>query len=96
MRDKRKLLWNYEITQSQHYSHDNNHNDDNVMRASMWFDFGGLLWCQNPWYMGGERANKKWDLNWHHPLPRVSRYTTRSNIKEVDITEVWDFLYIHI
>ena len=35
----------------------NTYNDDNVMCASFWFEmFGGFFWCQNPWYMGGERV----------------------------------------
>jgi hypothetical protein len=34
-------MWHYGVTQSQHCNNDNN--DDNVIRASVWFDFlGGL------------------------------------------------------
>ena len=37
-------MWQYEITQSQRCHDDNNYNDDNVMRASVWFKFlSGLL-----------------------------------------------------
>ena len=36
-------MWHYEIAQNQHCSNDNNHNDDNVMRASVWFEcFNGF------------------------------------------------------
>ena len=38
--------------------------------------------------MEGECHNKKEDLNWAHPLPRVSRYERESDITEYDITEV--------
>lgn len=43
------------MTQSEHH---NNDNDDNMM-----FNFGGLLQCQNSWYMQGKCDNKKGDLN---------------------------------
>jgi hypothetical protein len=55
--DKRGLvkyvtLWH---TQSQRCNNDNEYNDDNVMRASLWFEyFGGLFECRNPWYMRAE------------------------------------------
>ena len=39
----------YGMTQSQHCNNDNNHNDDNVMHASLWFVFlDRLLQCQKP------------------------------------------------
>ena len=41
---------------------------------------------KNPWYMGGRRDNKEWDLHWENLLPRVSGYK-RSDIKEANITE---------
>ena len=50
MHDKRVLVDNdvsksmYGTTQSQHCNNDNEYNDDNVMRASGWFEFfGGLF-----------------------------------------------------
>jgi hypothetical protein len=37
-------MGHYGTTQSQRCNNDNNYNDDNVMRVSMWFEiFGGLL-----------------------------------------------------
>ena len=37
-------VWHHGTTQSQHPNNDNNYNDDNVMCASVWFEyFGGLL-----------------------------------------------------
>ena len=81
-------MWQYGITQSQHCSIDNYYNDDNVMHASAWFEFfGGLVLISKPMIYMRERDKKEWDLNWEHPFPRVSRYKTRSDIKEVDITE---------
>lgn len=51
---------------------DSSYNDDNVMRADVWFEyFGGLFWFQNLWFMGGKRDNKEWDLSCEHPSPRV-------------------------
>ena len=42
------------------------------MRASVCFDFwGDLLLCQNPWYTGGKRDNKMWDLKLEHPFQKV-------------------------
>ena len=42
-------MGHYGITQSQHCNNDNNYNDDNVMSASVWFEFfGGVCYCQNP------------------------------------------------
>ena len=44
-----------------------NYNDDNVMRASVWFEFfDDLFWCRNPWFMGGNCDNKEWDSNWEY------------------------------
>jgi len=37
-------MWHYGMTQSQHGNIDNNYTDDNVTRASVWFEFfGGLF-----------------------------------------------------
>ena len=59
------------------------------MCADMWFEFlDGLFRCQNLWCMGGECDNKEGDLKWEHPVPRVSGYKRRSDVKEGDITEV--------
>ena len=39
-------------------------NNDNVMGASMWFEFfEELFQCQDSWYMGGKRDNKEKYLN---------------------------------
>jgi hypothetical protein len=58
------------------------------MRVTVWFKFfGSLLWCPNPWYMGGKRDNKEWDFNWEHSFPRILEYERKSDIKEVDIME---------
>jgi hypothetical protein len=46
MHDKRGLVWHVTLwnTQSQHCNSDNIYIDDNVMRASVWFEFfGGLF-----------------------------------------------------
>ena len=50
-----------------------NCNNDNMMRVIELF--GGLLWCQNPWYMGGKR-----DLYWEYLFPRVS-YIRESEVE---------------
>ena len=69
------------ITQSQHCS---NENDDNMMIASLWFEFfGGLFQCQNPRYMRGRCDNKKEDLNRAHPFPRIWGYKKGNDITEV-------------
>ena len=69
--------------QSQHCNYNNNDNDDNVMCASVWFEFlGGLLQCQNLWYMWGKHDNKEEDLNWEQPFPRVFGCKKGSDIKE--------------
>jgi len=37
-------MWHYEIIQSQNCNYGNKYNDDNMMSASLWFEFfGGLL-----------------------------------------------------
>ena len=37
-------VWHYGMTQSQHCDNDNIYNDDDVMRANVWFEtFGGLF-----------------------------------------------------
>jgi hypothetical protein len=50
--------------------------------------FGGLNQSQNLWYKREKCDNKEWDLNYEHPLPRVSGYLRVSDITEVDITGV--------
>ena len=81
-------MWQHGITWSQNCKNENICNDDNMMCASVWFEFFvGLLQCQNPWYMGGECDNKDWDLNREHPFPKVLGYKRRKGIKEVDVTE---------
>jgi hypothetical protein len=58
------------------------------MHVSVEFElFDNSLQRQNLWYMGEKCDNKKWDLHWKHPFPRISRYKKRNDIKEVDITE---------
>ena len=53
------------------------------MCASMWFELvGGLFECQNLWYTRGKCENKEGDLNWAHPVPRVSGYKRGSHITE--------------
>ena len=37
--------------------------------------------------MGGKCDNKKGDLNWEHPFPRIWEYKRGSDIKEGDIME---------
>lgn len=82
-------MWHYETSQSQHRNNDNNDNEYNMMRASLWLElFGGLFWCRRPWYMGRKCDNKVRDSNWAHPLPRVLGYRRETNIMEGDIIEV--------
>ena len=39
--------------------------------ASMWFEFyGGLLQCQELWYIGWKYDNKEGNLNWERLFPR--------------------------
>ena len=65
-----------------------NHNDDIMMRASLWMEFfSGSFECRNSWYMEGKRDNKEWYLCWGHPFPKVSAYKRRSDNKEVDMME---------
>ena len=48
------------MTQSQHCSNDVNVNDDNVMCASVWFEFfGNIFLFENLSYLGGKRDNKE-------------------------------------
>ena len=56
------------------------------MHASVWFElFGGLLSCQNLWYMGGKCANKEGHLNWAHPFHMVLGLKRGSDITEVRV-----------
>lgn len=41
----------------------------------------------------GKRDNKDGDLSWEHPLPSISRYKRKVDIKEGDIMEV--MVYVH-
>ena len=78
----------YGITQSQHCNNDNIHNDDNVIRASVWCDFlGGLFNVKNHDIWEGKYGNKEWDLNYGHPFPRILGYKRRDGIKKIDNTE---------
>jgi len=52
---------------------ENIYDDDNVMRASVWFEsFEGLFLYHNPWYMWGRHDNKEWDLNGEYMFPRFA------------------------
>ena len=65
------------------------------MRSCVWFESScGLVYCQNPWYMGEKGKNKEWDLNSKHPFPKVLGYKKRSDIKEIDIIEFIMCLYL--
>jgi hypothetical protein len=44
-------------------------------------------------YMKGKCDSKDGDLSWEHPVPSISRYKRKSDIKEGDIMEVK--VYIH-
>ena len=49
------LIWDNEKSQitrySVHYNKENYYNYENIMCVSVQFEFfGGLFWCQNPWY----------------------------------------------
>jgi hypothetical protein len=77
-------MWLYRRPQSQHYKY-----NGNIMHVSVIFEmFGGLFYCRNMWYMGGNHDNKEWDLNQKHPFPKVLGYKRWSDIKEVNITEL--------
>ena len=72
----------------QHCNNDNNYNDDNMMRATVWFEFFvGVFSCQNLGYMREEHDDKLWDLNCEHLFPRALGHKRRSDMKEVDIME---------
>ena len=82
-------MWHHGITQIQHSDNDNDHNDDDVMRASVWLKFLVVYLNVNTHDLWEENMTKKeWDLNWEHPFPRVSGYERRSDIKKVEITEI--------
>ena len=58
------------------------------MCASVWFEFfGNLFYFQFPWFIGGERDKKEWDLNCENPFSRVSWYKRKSDIKKIEFME---------
>ena len=52
-------MWCYGITQSEYCNNDNNYNDDNVLRGSVWFEFfGGLFLMSKPMMMYGREMRQ--------------------------------------